>query len=77
MFCEASLIVVFRKWLKETRGNLMPHADHNGAHIHYKVKGKGPPLVLQHGTTISISVETRSFPSLFLNRFGFFSFNYM
>jgi len=24
-----------------------------------------------------LSVETRSFPSLFLNRFGFFSFNYM
>jgi len=32
----------------------MPHADHNGVHIHYKVEGQGPPLVLQHGTTMSI-----------------------
>jgi pimeloyl-ACP methyl ester carboxylesterase len=32
----------------------MPYADHNGVHIHYKVEGQGPPLVLQHGTTLSI-----------------------
>ena len=32
----------------------MPHADHNGLHIHYKVEGEGPPLVLQHGSTMSI-----------------------
>jgi len=32
----------------------MPHADHNGVHIHYQVEGEGPPLVLQHGSTMSI-----------------------
>lgn len=27
----------------------MPIADNNGVRIHYRVDGKGPPLVLQHG----------------------------
>jgi len=32
----------------------MPYADNQGVHIHYRVEGAGPPLVLQHGFTQSI-----------------------
>ena len=31
----------------------MPYADNHGVRIHYKVEGAGPPLILQHGTTLS------------------------
>jgi hypothetical protein len=27
----------------------MPFTDNKGVHIHYRVEGSGPPLVLQHG----------------------------
>ena len=32
----------------------MPYANHNGVQIHYKIEGTGPPLVLQHGSTMSL-----------------------
>ncbi len=33
----------------------MRHASNQGVHIHYEVEGEGPPLVLQHGLTVSLS----------------------
>ena len=32
----------------------MSYADNQGVRIHYKVEGEGPPLVLRHGSTLSI-----------------------
>jgi pimeloyl-ACP methyl ester carboxylesterase len=32
----------------------MPYADSQGVHIHYKIEGKGSPLVIQHGFTSSL-----------------------
>lgn len=34
----------------------MPYANNQGVHIHYKVEGKGPPLVLQHGLSADLEM---------------------
>lgn len=33
----------------------MPSVDNQGIRIHYKVEGKGPPLILQHGSASSLN----------------------
>lgn len=38
----------------------MPYVDNAGIRIHYEVEGDGPPLVLQHGFTLSLG-EWRQF----------------
>jgi pimeloyl-ACP methyl ester carboxylesterase len=32
----------------------MPHANSQGVRIHYEIEGSGPPVVLQHGITLSL-----------------------
>ncbi len=32
----------------------MPFADNQGIHIHYETEGEGPPLVLQHGSLLTM-----------------------
>ena len=32
----------------------MPYANHEGVRIHYQVEGEGPPLVLHHGSGLSL-----------------------
>src|SRR5215471_18957141 len=38
---------------QSTGENLMPRVDNKGISIHYRVEGNGPPLVLQHGFSLS------------------------
>jgi len=32
----------------------MPYANNHGVHIHYKIEGEGPTLILQHGYTMNL-----------------------
>lgn len=32
----------------------MPYVDNQGIHIHYKVEGEGPPLIMQHGSASNL-----------------------